>query len=104
MRSRWSSPGADHGAERGVEHDYQRSLSVTECLCEDVRLAYEMNGVPLPVQHGFPLRLVVPGWYGMAHVKWLTMITAVGDLSTDSRCAPTDCAEIRTTKGFPSRA
>ena len=31
-----------------------------------------MNGAPLPVQHGFPLRLVIPGWYGMAHVKWLT--------------------------------
>ena len=33
-----------------------------------------MNGVPLPPQHGFPLRLVVPGWYGMTNVKWLTTI------------------------------
>ena len=38
-------------------------------------LAYEMNGEPLPPQHGFPLRLVVPGWYGMTHVKWLERIT-----------------------------
>lgn len=38
-------------------------------------LAYAMNGTPLPPQHGFPLRLVAPGWYGMAHVKWLTDIT-----------------------------
>jgi DMSO/TMAO reductase YedYZ molybdopterin-dependent catalytic subunit len=38
-------------------------------------LAYEMNGAPLPPQHGFPLRLVVPGWYGMASVKWLSDVT-----------------------------
>jgi sulfane dehydrogenase subunit SoxC len=67
--------GADHGVERGFEQDYQRSLTVDQALAEDVLLAYEMNGMPLPPQHGFPLRLVVPGWYGMAHVKWLTDIT-----------------------------
>ena len=39
-------------------------------------LAYEMNGAPLPPQHGVPLRLVVPGWYGMANVKWLAPIAA----------------------------
>ena len=38
-------------------------------------LAYAINGQPLPPQHGFPLRLIVPGWYGMAHVKWLRSIT-----------------------------
>lgn len=69
--------GADHGVERGVEQDYQRSLPVSEVMAEDTILAYEMNGAPLPAQHGHPLRLVVPGWYGMAHVKWLTRITAV---------------------------
>ncbi len=68
--------GADHGVERGVEQDYQRSLPVWEALDQRVLLAYEMNGAPLPPQHGYPLRLVVPGWYGMAHVKWLTGITA----------------------------
>jgi DMSO/TMAO reductase YedYZ molybdopterin-dependent catalytic subunit len=71
--------GADHGIERGLEQDYQRALPVTEALREDVLLAYEMNGAPLPPQHGFPLRLVVPGWYGMAHVKWLTGITVVAE-------------------------
>jgi DMSO/TMAO reductase YedYZ molybdopterin-dependent catalytic subunit len=40
-------------------------------------LAYEMNGRPLEPQHGFPVRLLVPGWYGMTHVKWLTRIDAV---------------------------
>ncbi len=69
--------GADHGIERGVEQDYQRSLSVAEAMRDDVLLAYEMNGAPLPPQHGYPLRVVVPGWYGMASVKWLSRITAV---------------------------
>ncbi len=69
--------GADHGIERGVEQDYQRSLTVPEALREDVLLVYEMNDAALPPQHGFPLRLVVPGWYGMASVKWLTRIEVV---------------------------
>jgi DMSO/TMAO reductase YedYZ molybdopterin-dependent catalytic subunit len=66
--------GADHGIERGVEQDYQRSLTIDQAFGDDVLLAYEMNGAPLPPQHGFPVRLVVPGWYGMAHVKWLVNI------------------------------
>jgi DMSO/TMAO reductase YedYZ molybdopterin-dependent catalytic subunit len=67
--------GADHGVERGVEQDYARGLSLAQALRPEVLLAYEMNGAPLPPQHGFPLRLVVPGWYGMTSVKWLTSIT-----------------------------
>ena len=67
--------GADHGIERGVEQDYQRALPLDAAMGRDVLLAYEMNGVPLPVQHGHPLRLVVPGWYGMAQVKWLCGVT-----------------------------
>lgn len=66
--------GADHGRERNVEQDYQRSLPIKEALREDVIVAYLMNSQPLPVQHGFPARLIVPGWYGMAHVKWLRSI------------------------------
>lgn len=69
--------GADHGVERGVEQDYQRALPVDVAVGEesDVLVAYGMNGAPLPPQHGRPLRLVVPGWYGMAHVKWLRDVT-----------------------------
>lgn len=69
--------GADHGIERGVEQDYQRSLPVSLATAADadVLVAYEMNGSPLPPQHGAPLRLIVPGWYGMASVKWLRDIT-----------------------------
>lgn len=69
--------GADHGVERGIEQDYQRSLPLAEALHEDALLAYEMNGAPLLPQHGAPLRLIVPGWYGMAHVKWLRRITVL---------------------------
>ena len=69
--------GADHGFDRGVEQDYQRGLPLAEAMADDVLLAYAMNGAPLPLQHGRPLRLVVPGWYGMAHVKWLRSITVI---------------------------
>jgi sulfane dehydrogenase subunit SoxC len=69
--------GADHGVERGLEQDYQRALPVSEAMGNNVMLAYEMDGAPLPPQHGAPLRLIVPGWYGMAHVKWLRRITVV---------------------------
>jgi sulfane dehydrogenase subunit SoxC len=71
--------GLDHGLDHEVEQDYERSLPLGEAMRDDVLLAYEMNGAPLPPQHGFPLRLIVPGWYGMAHVKWLRGITAVAE-------------------------
>ena len=66
--------GADRGVQGGVEHDYERSLTVAEARRPDVLLAYEMNGEPLQPQHGSPLRLLVPGWYGMTSVKWLRRI------------------------------
>ena len=69
--------GADHGVERGVEQDYERALSVRYAEAADVLLATGMNGQPLPPQHGFPVRLVVPGWYGMASVKWLREIRVI---------------------------
>jgi Oxidoreductase molybdopterin binding domain/Mo-co oxidoreductase dimerisation domain len=55
--------GADHGSEGGEELDYARSLPVSEAMRPEVLLAYEINGRPLEPQHGFPLRLLVPGWY-----------------------------------------
>jgi len=69
--------GADRGFDAGVEHAFARSLAPAQALAEDVLLAYEMNGAPLPPQHGAPLRLVVPRWYGMASVKWLRSIEAL---------------------------
>ena len=69
--------GLDRGVEGDEEQSYQRSIPLDDLLAGDSILAYEINGVPLPPQHGFPLRLVVPGWYGMASVKWLARITVV---------------------------
>jgi sulfane dehydrogenase subunit SoxC len=65
--------GLDRGVEGGVEQAYQRSLPLDEAL-DGPLLAYGINGMPLPPQHGFPLRLVVPGWYGMTSVKWLASV------------------------------
>jgi sulfane dehydrogenase subunit SoxC len=65
--------GLDRGVEGGVPQAYERSLALADT--EHALLAYEMNGAPLPPQHGYPLRLVVPGWYGMTNVKWLDRIT-----------------------------
>jgi DMSO/TMAO reductase YedYZ molybdopterin-dependent catalytic subunit len=69
--------GADRGIDRNVEHAFARSLVPAEAMHQDNLLAWAMNGQPLPPQHGFPLRLVVPRWYGMASVKWLERIEAI---------------------------
>jgi sulfane dehydrogenase subunit SoxC len=71
--------GLDRGIQGDVEHLYERSLPLAEAQREEVLLAYAVNGEPLPPQHGFPLRLIVPGWYGMTHVKWLKAITVVAE-------------------------
>jgi DMSO/TMAO reductase YedYZ molybdopterin-dependent catalytic subunit len=71
--------GADRGVQGGLEHDYERSLPLAEALREEVLLVWGVNGGPLPPQHGYPLRLVVPGWYGMTSVKWLRRITLVAE-------------------------
>jgi sulfane dehydrogenase subunit SoxC len=71
--------GADHGIQGEIEQDYQRSLSIEEAMRQEVLLAYAINGQPLPPQHGSPLRLIVPGWYGMTSVKWLRTIEAVAE-------------------------
>ncbi|PYM60947.1 MAG: sulfite oxidase [Candidatus Rokuibacteriota bacterium] len=67
----------DRGITKGIDHHYQRALPLDQALLPDVVLAYEMEHRPLPPQHGFPLRLVVPGWYGMASVKWLDRVTVI---------------------------
>ncbi|MGE3705826.1 MAG: molybdopterin-dependent oxidoreductase [Vicinamibacterales bacterium] len=79
--------GADKGEEeidfRGqvtkVEQQFGRSLVREVALSQEPFLAWEMNGEPLTVHQGFPLRLVMPGWYGVANVKWLSHIHAQED-------------------------
>jgi sulfane dehydrogenase subunit SoxC len=71
--------GLDRGFEGGLEQDYERGLSVTDAIHGDLLLAYEMNGRPLLPQHGAPVRLLVPGWYGMASVKWLGRIRVLDE-------------------------
>ncbi|HEY5627066.1 MAG TPA: sulfite oxidase [Nitrospira sp.] len=70
--------GADAGDEevRNVKmrQEFSRSLTISDALRPEVLLCYEMNGKPLPHEHGFPVRLIVPGWYGVANVKWLSRI------------------------------
>jgi DMSO/TMAO reductase YedYZ molybdopterin-dependent catalytic subunit len=68
---------ADRGFDRGHEHAYGRSLRREVALGDDVLVVWAMNGAPLLPQHGYPLRLIVPGWYGMASVKWLNRIEAL---------------------------
>ena len=65
---KWSAGGREDTAPHG------RSLFVQDALASGPMLAFAMNGQPLPVEQGFPLRLIVPGWYGMTQIKWLTRI------------------------------
>ena len=71
--------GLDRGLEGGAVQNFERSLPLLEATRPEVLLAYAMNGAPLPPQHGFPLRLVVPDWYGMASVKWIDRITVLSE-------------------------
>ncbi|MEX0612624.1 MAG: sulfite oxidase [Pirellulales bacterium] len=71
--------GADGGVEHGhSEHQaFARSLPLEKAMHPDTLLATHMNGETLEPSHGYPVRLMVPGWYGVASVKWLTRIEAV---------------------------
>jgi DMSO/TMAO reductase YedYZ molybdopterin-dependent catalytic subunit len=69
--------GADCGSLEGRPTCFERSLRPDEARLSGALLAYAMNGEALPVQHGYPLRLIVPSWYAVASVKWLTEIEVV---------------------------
>ena len=71
--------GADRGSEPGVEGElrYEMSVDLAKALHPDTLLVDQMNGEPLTPHHGFPVRVVVPGYYGMASVKWLVRIEAL---------------------------
>lgn len=74
--------GADAGEqtwrdEITITEQFARSMSLTDAMAPNNLLAYEMNGEELPSPHGYPLRLIAPGWYGVANVKWLTRIEVI---------------------------
>jgi len=69
-----TAPDSEGGLDLTITEQFARSMSIDEALKRDNLLCYEMNGEPLPPEHGFPLRLIAPGWYGVANVKWLTRI------------------------------
>jgi DMSO/TMAO reductase YedYZ molybdopterin-dependent catalytic subunit len=66
--------GGVPGGVLTITEQFARSMSLEEALSDENLLCYEMNGVPLPREHGYPVRLIAPGWYGVANVKWLTRI------------------------------
>jgi DMSO/TMAO reductase YedYZ molybdopterin-dependent catalytic subunit len=67
-------PDAGGGLDLTITEFFARSMSLDEALDRDNLLCYEMNGGPLPAEHGAPVRLIAPGWYGVANVKWLSRI------------------------------
>ena len=71
--------GADAGTppDVGARIPFERSLPIARALADEVQVAYAMNGAPIPREHGAPVRLIVPAWYGMASVKWLGGIQAL---------------------------
>jgi DMSO/TMAO reductase YedYZ molybdopterin-dependent catalytic subunit len=66
----------------GTMADFQRSIPIAKAMHPDTLLAYELNGGPLPSKHGFPLRLVVPGWAGDSWAKWVTSLRVLREKST----------------------
>ncbi|HXB75339.1 MAG TPA: molybdopterin-dependent oxidoreductase [Candidatus Acidoferrales bacterium] len=90
--------GADSGTEKIRDADYKqnfaRSLSAEDALKNHIILAYELNGQPIPKNHGGPLRLAVPGWYGVAWVKWVNRIE-VHDRKYQGRFMARDYVTIR---------
>ena len=77
-----------------VRAPFGRSMSVQDAMNPNLLLCYEMNGVPLPQAHGFPLRLIAPGWYGVANVKWLNRIE-LRDTRFEGRFMGRDYVTIR---------
>ncbi|MEK3800576.1 sulfite oxidase [Peribacillus sp. FSL H8-0477] len=71
--------GYDNGprTDSNNVYNFTRSLPIEKALDEDTIIAYEYNNHPLSFKHGFPLRLIVPGWYGMASVKWIKKIVVI---------------------------
>ena len=99
--------GADYGEPKDLPLPpgpipFARSLPLQKALQGDVLIAYKMNGSDLPIAHGFPARAVVPGWYGVASVKWLTHIL-VTDRAFQGYFQTTNYAIWERSTGIPAR-
>ena len=90
-------PDSTGGLDLTITEHFARSMSLDDALNPDNLLCYEMNGAPLPPEHGFPLRLIAPGWYGIANVKWLTRIEVL-DSRYQGRFMARDYVTIREEK------
>jgi DMSO/TMAO reductase YedYZ molybdopterin-dependent catalytic subunit len=93
--------GTDTGEEevRGIKmpQNFARSMRLADAMQPDNLLCYAMNGAPLTTEHGFPLRLIAPGWYGIANAKWLKRIE-VWDTRLENRFMGRDYVTIREEK------
>jgi DMSO/TMAO reductase YedYZ molybdopterin-dependent catalytic subunit len=110
--------GADRGAvETGDVVPFARSLPLDVARHPDTLVAHSLNGRPLPFEHGFPARLIVPNWYAMASVKWLVGIRAVDtafegffqkddyvytETATSTRAEPVSLMRVRAVIGTPA--
>jgi DMSO/TMAO reductase YedYZ molybdopterin-dependent catalytic subunit len=99
--------GADEGEPRNEPRPagrlrFARSLTLAKATSPEVVLAYRMNSDPLPRAHGFPLRAVVPGWYAVASIKWLTRIV-VTDRPFAGYSQTVDYAIYERRNGVPTR-
>ena len=94
--------GTDEGEETvreiAMKQNFARSLSIQDAMNPNNLLCYEMNGAVLPHPNGFPLRLIAPGWYGIANVKWLKRIE-VRDTRLMNRFMARDYVTIRKEEG-----
>ncbi|RIK44300.1 MAG: sulfite oxidase [Chloroflexi bacterium] len=86
--------GEEMFGEQTVTQHFARSMSLTDAMHPNNLLCYEMNGEPLPQPNGFPLRLIAPGWFGIANVKWLQRIE-VWDTRLMNRFMARDYVTVR---------
>lgn len=89
-----SRPVPSDGVGLTITERFARSMSLDDAMAGDKLLCYEMNGVPLPPDHGAPVRLIAPDWYGVANVKWLTHIE-ITDARYQGRFMARDYVSIR---------
>ncbi|HEX8344372.1 MAG TPA: molybdopterin-dependent oxidoreductase [Actinoplanes sp.] len=87
-------PDATGGLDLTITEQFARSMSLDDAMAPDNLLCYGMNDAVLPREHGYPLRLIAPGWYGVANVKWLTRIE-IADSRFAGRFMARDYVTIR---------